>query len=92
MKPSAAPKDPGAEAFAAGVRLLHRNPALAALRAGFCRSEACTRAPVDGWAVVDSAGTVHVDPRRRAEPEEWAWALAHCLLHLGFGHVPAARG
>nr|WP_223243891.1 hypothetical protein [Streptomyces sp. CBMA156] len=72
--------------------MLHRNPALAALRAGFCRSEACTRAPVDGWAVVDSAGTVHVDPRRRAEPEEWAWALAHCLLHLGFGHVPAARG
>ncbi|MFJ8626288.1 hypothetical protein ACIRD3_26110 [Kitasatospora sp. NPDC093550] len=84
--------DPGAEAFAEGVRLLRRNTALAALPAGFCRTETCELAPPGGWAVVDSNGTVHVNPRRRAEPEEWAWVLAHALLHLGFGHVPAARG
>ena len=34
---------------------------------------------------------IHVNPGRRAEPAEWAWVLAHCLLHLGFGHVPADR-
>ncbi|MEO8130509.1 MAG: VWA-like domain-containing protein, partial [Bryobacteraceae bacterium] len=31
-------------------------------------------------------GEIHVHPTRRAEPGEWAYALAHCLLHLGFGH------
>ncbi len=94
MKPAAAKKkpDPGAEVFAEGLGLLRRNPAFAALPAQVCRSEECTVSPPDGWAGVDSDGTVHVNPRRRAEPEEWAWVLAHCLLHLGFGHVPAARG
>jgi len=27
-----------------------------------------------------------VHPKRVAEPEEWLYVLAHCLLHLGFGH------
>ncbi|WP_043465654.1 hypothetical protein [Kitasatospora sp. MBT66] len=84
--------DPGTEAFAEGVRLLRRNPALAALRADICRTENCDTAPPDGWAVADSNGTLHVNPRRRAEPEEWAWVLAHALLHLGLGHLPGARG
>ncbi|WP_405770026.1 hypothetical protein OG539_35705 [Actinacidiphila glaucinigra] len=88
-------KDPAAEAFAAGVDLLRRNTALAALSAvngRLCRSEECEEHPRDGWASVTSNGVVHADLLRRAEPEEWAWVLAHCLLHLGFGHVPAARG
>ncbi|MEU1539350.1 hypothetical protein ABZ461_14710 [Actinacidiphila glaucinigra] len=88
-------KDPAAEEFAAGVGLLRRNAALAALSAldgRLCRSEECEEHPRGGWAAVTSNGVVHVDPLRRAQPEEWAWALAHCLLHLGFGHVPAARG
>ncbi|MFE2693315.1 vWA domain-containing protein [Streptomyces mirabilis] len=33
---------------------------------------------------------LHVHPTRRAEPVEWAWAVAHAVIHLGFGHVPAA--
>ncbi|TKA11978.1 vWA domain-containing protein [Actinacidiphila oryziradicis] len=88
--------DPAAEAFAAGVDLLRRNTALAALsvvNGSLCRDKDCEAHPRDGgWAVVSSNGIVHVDPLRRAEPEEWAWVLAHCLLHLGFGHVPAAKG
>ncbi|MCX4821185.1 hypothetical protein OG883_14945 [Streptomyces sp. NBC_01142] len=84
--------DPAAEAFAAGVALVKRNPALAALETKFCREKGCERAPRNGLATVDSNGCVHVHPSRRAEPAEWAWALAHCLLHLGFGHVRAAKG
>ncbi|AUY51299.1 hypothetical protein [Streptomyces sp. CB01881] len=84
--------DPATEAFDAGRALLRRNRAFAALDATVCRSETCTVFPADGWAVTDSHGVVHVNPRRRAEPAEWAWVLAHCLLHLGFGHLPAARG
>lgn len=39
-----------------------------------------------GLAVVFSDGYIECDSKRRAAPEEWARALAHCLLHLGMGH------
>ncbi len=42
--------------------------------------------PPDGWAVVTDRGQIHVHPTRRAEKDEWVYVLAHCLLHLGFGH------
>lgn len=42
--------------------------------------------PKDGWAVVTTNGQIHLHPTRRGEPEEWVYILAHCLLHLGFGH------
>ncbi len=43
----------------------------------------------EGWATIERRAymaAIHVHPTRRAEPEEWAYVLAHCLLHLGFGH------
>ncbi|QGV77700.1 DUF2201 family putative metallopeptidase [Streptomyces ficellus] len=83
--------DPAAEAFLAGLALVKRNPALAALDAEVCRTRDCALSPRHGLAAVDSNGRIHVHPDRRAEPADWAWALAHCLIHLGFGHVPAGQ-
>ncbi|MFP3986973.1 hypothetical protein U9R90_05605 [Streptomyces sp. E11-3] len=83
--------DAATEAYLKGLEMVRRNPALDSLDADFCRN-GCNVAPKSGWALIDSDGCVHVHPTRRAEPAEWAWALAHCLLHLGFGHVPAAKG
>ncbi|MFD4245521.1 hypothetical protein ACFWP3_28610 [Streptomyces sp. NPDC058525] len=83
--------DPATQAFAEGLALVKRNPALAAVAASVCRDADCAAAPVRGLAVVTSNGTVHAHPTRLAEPAEWAWTIAHCLLHLGFGHVPAAK-
>ncbi|WP_189933156.1 vWA domain-containing protein [Streptomyces aurantiogriseus] len=74
------------------MRLVRANPALAALDFDTCRHEECVLAPRDGLVRVDSDGTLHVHPARIAEPAVWAWSLAHAALHLGFGHVPAARG
>ncbi|NEB05428.1 hypothetical protein [Streptomyces sp. SID13726] len=74
------------------MRLLKTNPALAAVEFDVCRHETCEYAPRDGLVVVDSYGELHVSPQRLAEPAAWAWALAHAVLHLGFGHVPAVRG
>ncbi|WP_329538802.1 vWA domain-containing protein [Streptomyces sp. NBC_01358] len=82
--------DPATEAFAAGLAMARRNPAFAAVEASVCRQPDCVLTPVGGLAAVTSNGTVHVHPTKRADPAEWAWVLAHCLLHLGFGHVPAA--
>ncbi|MFC8435429.1 hypothetical protein [Streptomyces sp. NPDC057253] len=74
------------------MQLLKANPALAAVKFDVCRHEECVYAPRDGLVVVDSNGTLHAHPSRLAEPGAWAWALAHAVLHLGFGHVPAAQG
>ncbi|WP_030545265.1 vWA domain-containing protein [Streptomyces exfoliatus] len=87
----AAGSDAATEAFLAGLAIVQRNPALAALDADICRTRDCARNPRHGLAVVDSNGKVHVHPDRRAEPADWARALAHCLIHLGFGHVPAHK-
>ncbi|MFF3612948.1 hypothetical protein [Streptomyces sp. NPDC002580] len=92
-KPGAKPgPDPAAEAFAEGMRLVRANRALAAIGFSVCRQDTCTMAPRDGLVSVDSGGTLHVRPDRRADPADWAWAVAHAAIHLGFGHVPAATG
>ncbi|MGX1026767.1 hypothetical protein RKD38_001448 [Streptomyces ambofaciens] len=85
-------KDPAAEDCAKGVQLVWANPALAAMEVKLCREEECKVAPRQGLVRVSSNGRVHLHPTRHAEPAEWAWAIAHALIHLGFGHVPAANG
>ncbi|AXE89888.1 hypothetical protein [Streptomyces sp. Go-475] len=85
-------RDLAGEAFAEGMRLMKTNPALAAVEFDVCRQEECHLAPRDGLVTVDSDGTLHAHPDRLAEPAAWAWALAHTVLHLGFGHVPAVKG
>ncbi|MCX4885016.1 hypothetical protein [Streptomyces sp. NBC_00847] len=85
-------RDLASEAFAEGMRLVKANPALAAVDFAVCRQEECRCAPRDHLVVVDSNGDLHVHPRRLAEPAAWAWAVAHAVLHLGFGHVPAVKG
>ncbi|MFJ3417527.1 hypothetical protein ACIPN8_14370 [Streptomyces sp. NPDC086082] len=84
--------DPATEAFAAGLKLVWANPALAAIDFELCREEECRAAPEDGLVLVNSNGYLHAHATRLAEPAEWAWAIAHALLHLGFGHVPGAPG
>ncbi|MEV1068184.1 hypothetical protein [Streptomyces sp. NPDC050263] len=74
------------------MRLVHANPALAAVDFGVCREPDCPQAPRDGLLAVHSNGTVHAHPDRIADPALWAWSVAHAALHLGFGHLPIARG
>ncbi|MFF1294002.1 MULTISPECIES: hypothetical protein [unclassified Streptomyces] len=85
-------KDLAAEAFAEGLRLVRANRALAAIGFSTCRKEDCPHSPASGLVRVDSDGTLHVHPTRRADPVDWAWAVAHAIIHLGFGHVPAKEG
>lgn len=39
-----------------------------------------------GIAVVDKHGRVYINTSIRQTPDQWAFILAHCLLHLAFGH------
>ncbi|MGW1957178.1 vWA domain-containing protein [Streptomyces sp. NPDC001920] len=90
--PAKKKRDVAAEAFAEGMRLVRANPALGAVEFSVCRDEKCDTAPRDGLVRVSSSGTLHAHPARVADPAVWAWSIAHAVLHLGFGHVPAAKG
>ena len=81
--------DPATENRTRGLDLIHRHPLFAPLahQVRWSSSQDADRCPPDGWALVTSLGYVYLHPRRRGEPEEWAWVAAHCLLHLGFDHL-----
>lgn len=84
--------DPATLAFQDGLAAVGRHPLLGALRARAYveRRVGDTLVPRDEWAVVTSNGFVHCHPTRRGEPEEWTYVIAHCLLHLGMGHLAPA--
>jgi predicted metal-dependent peptidase len=81
--------DPATENRNRGLTIIEQHPLFAPLahRADFHAIVDDDRCPPGGWAVVTSLGDVYLHPRRRGEPEEWAWVAAHCLLHLGFGDL-----
>ena len=43
------------------------------------------------WAYVTSQGAIYLNPRREASVPEWEYVLAHCMLHLGLGHLREDR-
>ena len=88
-RPPRARTDPAAENRKRGLDLIRRHPLFAPLayEAIWNDGQDDDRCPPGGWAVVTSLGYVYLHPRRRGEPEEWAWVAAHCLLHLGFDHL-----
>src|SRR5580658_3063373 len=81
--------DPASENRKHGLDLIRRHPLFAPLayRAVWSASQDDDQCPPGGWAMATSLGYVYLNPRRRGEPEEWAWVAAHCLLHLGFDHL-----
>ena len=42
-------------------------------------------------AIVTRDGDVYVNEDYHLEPEQWAYAIAHCQLHLCFGHFDAEK-
>lgn len=80
-------RDIATENYEAGYNLVAAHPMLGLLlRSAWVIREKRSRCPEDGWAIVTSSGRIYVHPTRRGSPEEWAYVLAHCLLHLGFNH------
>lgn len=84
--------NPAAEAFEQGCSLVAQNPVLVELlqeaKVHFDDSYPMAR---EDWAWVDSDGHIYANSHRRAAPAEWAWAVAHCLMHLALGHIRAEK-
>ena len=74
--------------FNAGYELVKNPPTFCILlrHAWVIRSEMGGEYPEHGLAFVESAGKIICNPKRRAEPEQWARVIAHCLLHFGMEH------
>jgi len=80
-------KDIAYENYAKGLDIIQQHPTFSPLirhvRVSRNKGNLC---PEKGWAVITQNGYLHVHPTRRGEPMEWAYVIAHCLLHLGLGH------
>lgn len=85
-------QNPAEEAFRAGCGIVAAHPVLGSLlaKAAVRFDDGYPMAKPD-WAWVDSCGTIFANCHRRAAPEEWAYVLAHCLLHLALGHIREDR-
>jgi len=94
--------DPNAAAFAAAWRRLASHPMFAPMRSfpvGPWQTAGAQAALVDDGqltaakaiAVVDARGQIRASMAHRLDEEQWLWVLAHCLLHLGLGHLSADR-
>jgi predicted metal-dependent peptidase len=91
-KKAAGHSNPAQEHFEQGLAMAQRHPLLAPLASRVrIHRVAGNLCPGDGWAVVTSDGVIHPHPTRSGAPAEWAYVLAHCLLHLGFGHFDRAN-
>lgn len=42
-------------------------------------------------AKVSSSGVIYLNKNCDKTPNEWAYLIAHCMLHLSFGHFDAER-
>lgn len=79
--------DPAEEAFLLGLRRVEAHPLFGVLLGGAHVTRAKNNyCPDGGWAVVIDRGEIQVHATRRGAPEEWAWVIAHGLLHLAFEH------
>lgn len=97
-KKQPAPVDPNVAAFHAAWRALTSHPMFAPMTSfslgGWQRGGVSATLVEDGRLVsakaiarVDQHGRIRASQAHRLTQDEWTWMLAHCLLHLGFGHL-----
>jgi predicted metal-dependent peptidase len=82
--------DPATKAFNDGLSLVRAHPLFSAFAISISRKSGYSSCPSNGMAIVFPTGSIDVHPTLRLEPQEWAWTIAHSLLHLGFGHLRTA--
>jgi predicted metal-dependent peptidase len=84
---SAAKNDPAVSNFRQGVGMVAAHPIFGRLLeyVSLYRGD-YKHCPEDGWAVAQSSGAIYVNNKRLGDPDEWAYVIAHCLLHFGLNH------
>ncbi len=76
---------PAEKAFSQGEKLLDSHPLFGQLL-GHISVDHASQITKRGACLVDEKGIVRIRIACRLTPEQWAYSLAHCLLHAAFGH------
>lgn len=80
---------PGEERLNLGISLQKRNPLFSRLK-GYVQVLGKQNMGKDA-AYVYGGGMIYLNRDALLTPEQWAYTLAHCKLHLAFGHFDAER-
>ena len=72
--------------LADGVNILKAHPFFGKLDSYLYEFQSRGNMARDSAVVVSSAGTIYVNKKADYQPAQWAWALAHAMLHRAFGH------
>lgn len=92
-KGQSARDDPGLANWNRGHQMVLSHPLFVRLaQRAYLQRRNKTDNPHGGWVDVNASGEVQTHPTRRAEPAQWAYVLAHGLLHLAFGHLTGGVG
>ena len=76
---------PEERAYDNGEIILDKHPLFGQLR-GYLSSSKSPLISKNGACVVSKSGRVNAKYTCNLTPDQWAYTLAHCLLHLAFGH------
>lgn len=79
-------KDTWLEQFQPGYDMVERHPIFGPLLRFVHVNPTTENTQMKGAARCDDHGYITVNRRQRLAPEEWAYVLAHCLLHFGLWH------
>jgi predicted metal-dependent peptidase len=81
-------QDVATRQFEAGHEIIKKHPLFSSVlrETVVTRKNANEKYTKNGLTVVTSDGCILCSPKHRAEPEKWAHAFAHCLLHLALEH------
>src|SRR5262245_46462213 len=87
----AAPPNPFEQSYLDGAREALAHPIFRHMHMATSWREDAALSRARGWARVHPNGLIVVNKHARLAADEWAWVVAHCALHVGFGHVDASH-
>ena len=74
-----------------GMELIHQHPLFGQMHSGGLRMTQKNQFGKQVPAKVSANGVIYLNPYCDRTPKEWAYLIAHCKLHLAFGHFDAER-
>lgn len=78
------------EKLNAGKKLIAKHPLFGSI-GGYPITSDKNRMGKEAAAIVKSDGDILLNKNKYLEADEWAYVIAHCYLHLAFGHFDADK-
>lgn len=76
---------PSEENLSDGLSLIHAHPLFSQMKGIFIECQKSSMGK-ECAALVSSCGQIYLNKSIYLSPKQWIYVIAHCLLHLAFGH------